>query len=726
MVDIAFDAYIESQIEAFELAIADGNDPVSLRDYLPTETDEKYLPLLTELIRVDLELAYAEGTPKSVDDYLDEYPSIFESPAALERVAFEEFRLRSDHGEPVSTHDYATRYEIDTSTWERWAEHIPSDEKETKAIAGAGVDSTIRFRGSTAEVPDAARHPALGSTWHGFKILRRLGAGSFGEALLAEQSSLSHRQVVLKFSRLDNFEAQRLAELQHTNIVPIYSTHVYNDRTVLCMPFLGEHTLADFLVHLRTHRRLISDEISLGQFLRSDIQPGSYVAAVLRLTHGIADGLEHSHRRGIIHRDVKPANILLCDDGQPMLLDFNLAERRNEVNRTVGGTIPYMAPEQLNALLDDREFVDHRADVYSIGVVLFELLTGRLPFPAPRGDHESEQTVPDLIRSRRADILTDESTGTPAVWSIVRRCLAFDPDARYQSAAHLREDLRRHLHDEPLQHAPNSLIELVRKWIRRHPKLCSWSSAVVVLAIASMLVATAWLYRERQFEVLRATQTLRQFQDEVIAIQPALCNVSSDAVVGQEVIQRGVAIYDRFNLGNPNHPPEIFSTLDISSQQLWSSQASRLAFLIAAAEDCLAKSPSSKRLEEALRWNQKARAWSKDNVILVSQQRRLSLRQKGAGMNDNLAKPNAMDALDPLISGMEQLRRSELDAATSSFRAATQRDPQNATNWLMLAESLTHQQQFERAIAAFDVAAAMLPDSVIPIYQRGMAHLKFP
>ena len=250
MVDIALDAFIESKIEAFELAIANGNGPVSLRDFLPAKAHEKYLPLLTELIRVDLEFAFAEGSVKTVEDYLDEYPSVFASPVALERIAFEEFRLRRDRGHDVTAKEYATRFQIDTDAWGDGTVPIPLEGRETEAVAGKGADSTIHLNGHPVEAATAARHPELGSTWNGFKIVRRLGAGSFGEVLLAVQSSLSHRQVVLKFSRLDDFEAQRLAELQHANIVPIYSTHRYHDRTVLCMPYLGEHTLADFLKFL--------------------------------------------------------------------------------------------------------------------------------------------------------------------------------------------------------------------------------------------------------------------------------------------------------------------------------------------------------------------------------------------------------------------------------------------------------------------------------------------
>ena len=114
-----------------------------------------------------------------------------------------------------------------------------------------------------------------------------------------------------------------------------------------------------------------------------------YVPAVLWLVARVADGLAHAHERGILHRDLKPANILFADDGEPLLLDFNLAAdtklRIHASAAMVGGTLPYMAPEQLAAFRDGRTAVDARSDLYSLGVILHELLTGQHPFPVHRG-----------------------------------------------------------------------------------------------------------------------------------------------------------------------------------------------------------------------------------------------------------------------------------------------------------------------------------------------------
>ena len=129
-----------------------------------------------------------------------------------------------------------------------------------------------------------------------------------------------------------------------------------------------------------------------------------YVPAVLWLVARVADGLAHAHERGILHRDLKPANILFADDGEPLLLDFNLAAdtklRVHASAALVGGTLPYMAPEHLDAFRDGEAAVDARSDVYSLGVILYELLTGRHPFPIRRGAVDDDPAGDDRRPAR--------------------------------------------------------------------------------------------------------------------------------------------------------------------------------------------------------------------------------------------------------------------------------------------------------------------------------------
>ena len=219
-----------------------------------------------------------------------------------------------------------------------------------------------------------------------------------------------------------------------------------------------------------------------------------YIKTVLWLGEQLADGLAHAHERGIVHRDVKPANVLFTDGGRPMLLDFNMATDARPhalpAGGSIGGTLPYMSPEQLEVLAGRARSVDLRSDVYSLGVILFELLTLSRPFPAAQ--HVSGPAMAKLYADRAGPPPRLHSRlVSHAVESIVRRCLEPDPDRRYQSARELKEDLARQLADLPLRYAPDSsLRERFGKCVRRHtgPAYAAGLAAVtaVLLAILSL------------------------------------------------------------------------------------------------------------------------------------------------------------------------------------------------------------------------------------------------
>ena len=189
----------------------------------------------------------------------------------------------------------------------------------------------------------------------------------------------------------------------------------------------------------------------------------SYSNAVVWIGAQLAAGLAHAHGRGIFHRDLKPANVLLTDDGVPMLLDFNLAadtKARAELTAaSMGGTLPYMAPEQLSAFSRQGGKLDARSDIFSLGVVLYELISGRRPFREPEKGPMLE-VVNRLIDDRRKQPVPVRSTNAAvsrAVDAIICRCLAQNPADRYQSAADLQEDLERHLANLPLRYAREPL-----------------------------------------------------------------------------------------------------------------------------------------------------------------------------------------------------------------------------------------------------------------------------
>jgi eukaryotic-like serine/threonine-protein kinase len=173
------------------------------------------------------------------------------------------------------------------------------------------------------------------------------------------------------------------------------------------------------------------------------LQSLSYVEAVLWIASRLADGLAHAHERGIMHRDLKPANILLTDEGQPMLLDFNLARDTKRASQAtaamLGGTLPFMAPEQLEAYRHESISGNYNSDLYSLGVILYELLTGRHPFPVRSGP--LKEVLVGMIEDRRQQppsVRPWNQAVSSAVESIIRHCLEPDPDRRYQTARELQ------------------------------------------------------------------------------------------------------------------------------------------------------------------------------------------------------------------------------------------------------------------------------------------------
>ena len=195
--------------------------------------------------------------------------------------------------------------------------------------------------------------------------------------------------------------------------------------------------------------------------------------AVLKVLSQLAAGLAHAHARGILHLDLKPANVLLPDGGEPMLLDFNLSFDTTTADRElVGGTVPYMATEQLLDLRTrGRGQIDARTDLYSLGVMAFEMLTGSVPFPASSKDLIDMDGLIDQRRQQPPSVRELNPAVSPAIEAIIHKLLAPEPADRYQSANDLKTDIDRHLADLPLLVAREpSVRERLGKWHRRNPQ----------------------------------------------------------------------------------------------------------------------------------------------------------------------------------------------------------------------------------------------------------------
>ena len=561
---------VDELIEAFERAWANDAAP-EIMNFLPAPDHPHRRETLLELVRVDLELRWQNGCPITLDEYRIKFPQLLSNSESFSLVAFEEFRARRNSGEPVMPIEYERRFGIVTDHWPIVTVKRPlRDAYSTTKCASPSPPP-----GGT----NSSRHiafPDVGTELLSFSLQSELGRGAFSHVYLARQSDLAHRLVVLKISAESFAEADKIAQLQHANIVPIYSVHRLDNLSAVCMPYFGAATLADVVCEIhrsgslpqsgrfvvealkacahRTQRQSPQTTLNQDSSKKSKPLDGfkrerkngsgneerlktlsglSYVEAVLRIGAKLADGLNHAHERGILHCDLKPANVLLADDGEPMILDFNLSEDLkqsiNDREMLVGGTIPYMAPEQIDALQHRIRSGDARSDVYSLGVILFELLSGQYPFPIRKCSSLDEtletmmndrQQLPQKVRPINPEV-------TPAVQSIIQRCLCPDLTDRYQSAAELHEDLERHLKQLPLRHAREpSVRERVRKWMRRHSRLTSIIGAVSLVMLISLAA-------EMHQKHLRVSAVAAEIRDLMQAGQQALNDDNAEVAHGR-------------------------------------------------------------------------------------------------------------------------------------------------------------------------------------------------
>jgi serine/threonine protein kinase/predicted Zn-dependent protease len=788
-------------VEAYESARA-GADGADLAAFLPASEHPQYLDILAELVRVDLEYSWEAGRPNRLEDYRGPYPELFRDRGRLQGVAFEDYRLRLQAGEAPSAAEYRRRYGVDSSGWpsaldDDW-DGAAEEGREASGLeqaasayrdardGGDDLESSFRARGVPEEYAelflDVQRRdprsagrlaravsslPVVGSELLGFRLEAELGRGAFGRVYLARQGDLAGRLVALKVSADIGCESRALAQLRHTNVVPIYSVHRGASLQAVCMPYLGSTTLADVIESLKGREHLpTSGEGLLAAWDRRagargpDLGDGlapldraraqverlrglGYVESVLWVAARLADGLAHAHERGILHRDLKPANVLLGDDGEPLLLDFNLAADtklgRSASAALVGGTLPYMAPEQLEAYRTGAPQDDARADIYALGAILFELLTGRHPFEIRRGP--IRDVVSRMIEDRRGPpprLRPWNDAVSPATEAIVRRCLEPGPARRYQSARQLQEDLQRQLDDRPLRHTPEpSIRERARKWARRHPRLTS-STALGLFALAAIAALTVgFLLRLRGLERFEAADSFHRLEaelkqaDVLLAARDAEPPQRDEGIVlcRQAVGRYGVLDSDSWSTSSlvTSLPPDDRRRLreDLGDLLLhWSRAVSRRA-------DALTDREARDRVvRETLRLADRAEAcYGRDAAPRALWLLRADL-QGLAGHEAEARRLRERAETVPLRSPRERLLliadrldRGRFREALPLFREASRHDPQDFTLWLLLGNCHASLGQLDDAVNAYSVGIALRPGLSWSYFNRGAAAL---
>jgi eukaryotic-like serine/threonine-protein kinase len=344
-----------------------------------------------------------------------------------------------------------------------------------------------------SSAPSAVDRPSMIGR---YRIIRLLGEGGMGAVYEAEQEE-PRRVVAVKMLRfglatpdqLRRFrqESQALARLQHPGIAQIYESNTadtgFGPQPYFAMELIRGLPLDEYA---ETHR--------LGARQR------------LMLMGKVCEAVHHAHQRGLIHRDLKPGNILVDETGQPKILDFGVARLTQPDAQEPGaqasfqtglgqlvGTLAYMSPEQV---LGDPLEIDIRSDVYALGVILYQLLSGRLPYDV------NQRQLPEavqMIREQEAPHLsTIDRHYRGDISTIVEKALEKDKARRYASAADLRADIQRYLDNEPIAARPPSTTYQLEKFARRHRALVAGVAAVFLVLVAGVVVSTAQANRARR------------------------------------------------------------------------------------------------------------------------------------------------------------------------------------------------------------------------------------
>ncbi len=426
-------------LERFEEAWLHGPPP-SIEDFLPAAPELRPL-ILGDLVLIDLERRLKAGLPAEVEGYLRRFPELGQDREQVLQLILTEVQYRPRPGQ-LTLANYLERFpQYAEELFARWPDFSASRPAPGQVLQSLPAEQKLPMTesGPAATAPFDSPSPSLGPPaagpvpplpgLAGYEILQELGHGGMGVVYQARQLNLGGRLVALKwilpgmassapFLARFQREAQTLARLEHPHIVRIYDQGVWQGQPFLVLEYCPGGTLAD-------------------RIKAKGPWPAEQAAA---LVETLAEAVEFAHRQGFLHRDLKPANVLFDAQDQPRLSDFGLACCQGSAGEITGpavvvGTPAYLAPEQMERQVGP---LDEKTDVFGLGTILYQLLTGQPPYQAATGEQVLE-------RARRGDIkpLRTLNPAVPAeLEQICLQALAADPARRHSSAAALIGELR--------------------------------------------------------------------------------------------------------------------------------------------------------------------------------------------------------------------------------------------------------------------------------------------
>jgi tetratricopeptide (TPR) repeat protein len=493
---------VEKTCTQFEESWAAGRRP-SLEECLSKALPESRGVLLAELLRVELAYRIGAGERPELAEYLGRLPQYSGLVEVLYTKALAGASAALSTRPPSSASQSSQARTPDIAGNTPWVfSASPQFGQEPGAVPptqGPEGRPPIDEAVSSVAVP-------------GYEMLEVLGKGGMGVVYKARQVSLG-RLVALKMilhgghagreeRRRFRAEAEAVARLQHPNIVQVYEVGESQGLPYFSLEYCGGGSLAD----------------------RLDGTPWQASPAA-ELVQKLSRAMVAAHAAGIVHRDLKPANVLLTADGTPKVTDFGLAKRLDQEGRTqtgaIVGTPSYMAPEQASG----EKSVGPGADVYALGAILYELLTGRPPFKAATPLDTVQQVVHDEpvpVRRLQPKVPRDLQT-------VCHKCLEKDPRKRFSSAEALAEDLRRFGAGEPVAARPVGTVGRVARWARRRPAVAALLGLVALLAIGGV-GGILWAYGETVREKKRTEGALAAESQARQRTRAALDDMSSQVI----------------------------------------------------------------------------------------------------------------------------------------------------------------------------------------------------